>query len=123
MYDINKIRKDFPFLSQSINDKHVVFFDTGASAQKPQVVIDAIADAYAFSYANVHRGVYFLSQEASENYENVRSIVQKFIHAKSRNEIVITKGTTEAINLVANSLDDFINVGYSIPLVTWFILA
>ena len=111
MYDVNKIRKDFPFLSQSINDKPVVFFDTGASAQKPQVVIDAIADAYAFSYANVHRGVYFLSQEASENYENVRSIVQKFIHAKSRNEIVITKGTTEAINLVANSLDDFINVG------------
>ena len=111
MYDVNKIRKDFHFLSQSINDKPVVFFDTGASAQKPQVVIDAIADAYAFSYANVHRGVYFLSQEASENYENVRSIVQKFIHAKSRNEIVITKGTTEAINLVANSLDDFINVG------------
>jgi cysteine desulfurase/selenocysteine lyase len=111
MYNVNKIRKDFPFLSQSINDKPVVFFDTGASAQKPQVVIDAIADAYAFSYANVHRGVYFLSQEASENYENVRSIVQKFINAKSQNEIVITKGTTEAINLVANSLNDFIKAG------------
>jgi cysteine desulfurase/selenocysteine lyase len=111
MYDVNKIRKDFPFLSQSINDKPVVFFDTGASAQKPQVVIDAIADAYAFSYANVHRGVYFLSQEASENYENVRSIVQKFINAKSQNEIIITKGTTEAINLVANSLNDFIRAG------------
>ena len=111
MYDVNKIRKDFPFLSQSINDKPVVFFDTGASAQKPQVVIDAIADAYTFSYANVHRGVYFLSQEASENYENVRSIVQKFINAKSQNEIVITKGTTEAINLVANSLNDFIKAG------------
>ena len=111
MYDVNMIRKDFPFLSQSINDKPVVFFDTGASAQKPQVVIDAIADAYAFSYANVHRGVYFLSQEASGNYENVRSIVQKFINAKSQNEIVITKGTTEAINLVANSLNDFIKAG------------
>ena len=111
MYDVNKIRKDFPFLSQSIYDKPVVFFDTGASAQKPQVVIDAIADAYAFSYANVHRGVYFLSQEASKNYENVRSIVQKFINAKSQNEIVITKGTTEAINLVANSLNDFIRAG------------
>ena len=108
MYDVNKIRKDFPFLSQSVNDKPVVFFDTGASAQKPQVVIDAIANAYAFSYANVHRGVYFLSQEASDRYENVRSIVQKFINAKSENEIVITKGTTEAINLVANSLDGFI---------------
>ena len=111
MYDVNKIRKDFPFLSQSINDKPVVFFDTGASAQKPQVVIDAIANAYAFNYANVHRGVYFLSQEASDRYENVRNIVQKFINAKSESEIVITKGTTEAINLVANSLDGFICTG------------
>lgn len=112
MYDVNKIREGFPFLSQSINNKPVVFFDTGASAQKPQVVIDAISSAYAFSYANVHRGVYFLSQEASDKYENVRSIVQKFINAKSQNEIVITKGTTEAINLVANSLGiDFINDG------------
>lgn len=112
MYDVNKIREGFPFLSQSINNKPVVFFDTGASAQKPQVVIDAISNAYAFSYANVHRGVYFLSQEASDRYENVRSIVQKFINAKSQNEIVITKGTTEAINLVANSLGiDFINAG------------
>jgi len=112
MYDVNKIRKDFPFLSQSINGKPVVFFDTGASAQKPQVVINEIANAYAFSYANVHRGVYFLSQEASDKYENVRSIVQKFINAKYEKEIVITKGTTEAINLVANSLgSDFINAG------------
>ena len=112
MYDVNKIRESFPFLSQSINNKPVVFFDTGASAQKPQVVIDAISSAYAFSYANVHRGVYFLSQEASDKYENVRSIVQKFINTKSQNEIVITKGTTEAINLVANSLGiDFINDG------------
>lgn len=108
MYDIAKIRKDFPFLSQSINNKPVVFFDTGASAQKPQTVIDAIADAYTFSYANVHRGVYFLSQEASDKYEKVRSIIQQFINAKSEKEIVITKGTTEAINLVANSLDNFI---------------
>ena len=105
MYDVNKIRKDFPFLSQSINNKPVVFFDTGASAQKPQVVIDAIANAYAFSYANVHRGVYFLSQEASDKYENVRSIVQKFINAKREDEIVITNGTTESINLVVNSLN------------------
>ncbi len=111
MYDIKKIREGFPFLSQSINDKSVVFFDTGASAQKPQVVIDAISNAYAFSYANVHRGVYFLSQEASYRYENVRMIVQKFINAKSKDEIVITKGTTEAINLVVNSLDDFISAG------------
>ena len=104
MYDIQKIRKDFPFLSQTINNRPVVFFDTGASAQKPQQVIDALADAYAFSYANVHRGVYFLSQEASDRYENVRVLVRDFINAKSKNEIVITKGTTEAINLVANSI-------------------
>ncbi|QIV96261.1 cysteine desulfurase [Allofrancisella inopinata] len=104
MIDIDNIRKDFPFLAQSVNNKPVVFFDTGASAQKPQVVIDAVANAYAFSYANVHRGVYFLSQEASDRYENVRSIVKEFINAKSQNEIVMTKGSTEAINLVANSL-------------------
>lgn len=104
MYDIARIRNDFPFLSQSINDKPVVFFDTGASAQKPQVVIDAIAKAYAFSYANVHRGVYFLSQEASEKFENVRTSVQKFINAGKQEEVVFTKGTTEAINLIANSL-------------------
>ncbi|QIV94297.1 aminotransferase class V-fold PLP-dependent enzyme [Allofrancisella frigidaquae] len=104
MIDIDNIRKDFPFLAQSVNNKPVVFFDTGASAQKPQVVIDAVANAYAFSYANVHRGVYFLSQEASDRYENVRAIVKEFINAKSQNEIVMTKGSTEAINLVANSL-------------------
>lgn len=108
MYDVTKVRKDFPFLSQKINNKPVVFFDTGASAQKPQVVIDAIAEAYKFNYANVHRGVYSLSQEASENYENVRTKVQRFINAGSFNEIVITKGTTEAINLLASSIGNSI---------------
>lgn len=106
MFDIDKIRRGFPFLSQSINDKPVVFFDTGASAQKPQVVIDAVSQAYAFSYANVHRGVYFLSQEVSEKFENVRALVQEFINAKSQEEVVFTKGTTEAINLIANSLGE-----------------
>ncbi|QWU99947.1 aminotransferase class V-fold PLP-dependent enzyme [Francisella salimarina] len=104
MYDVKKIRKDFPFLEQVINDKPVVFFDTGASAQKPQAVINAVADAYKFNYANVHRGVYQLSQEASDRYENVRVKVQQFINAKSSNEIVLTKGTTESINLLANSI-------------------
>lgn len=77
---------------------------TGASAQKPQAVIECVAEAYAYNYANVHRGVYSLSQEASEKYENVRQIVQKFLNSKSADEIVITKGTTEAINLVASSM-------------------
>ncbi|QLE78623.1 SufS family cysteine desulfurase [Francisella sp. Scap27] len=104
MYDIDEIRGDFPFLAQNINDKPVVFFDTGASAQKPQAVIDAVSQAYAFGYANVHRGVYFLSQEASDKFESVRTLVQKFINAKKQEEIVFTKGTTEAINLIANSL-------------------
>lgn len=104
MYDIKKVRSDFPFLKQTINDKPIVFFDTGASAQKPQVVIDAVAEAYKFNYANVHRGVYSLSQEASDKYENVRLKVQKFINAKSSDEVVITKGTTEAINLLASSI-------------------
>lgn len=108
MIDIIKIRKDFPFLVQGINNKPVIFFDTGASAQKPQVVIDAVANAYTFSYANVHRGVYFLSQEASDRYENVRNIVKDFINANSKDEIVMTKGSTEAINLVANSLGNAI---------------
>jgi cysteine desulfurase/selenocysteine lyase len=104
MYDVKKIRKDFPFLSQTVNDRQIVFFDTGASAQKPQCVIDTVAKAYTYSYANVHRGVYSLSQEASEKYEDVRNKVQKFINANSSDEIVITKGTTEAINLLAETL-------------------
>ncbi|NDS71363.1 SufS family cysteine desulfurase [Francisella tularensis subsp. holarctica] len=104
MYDVNKIRQDFPFLAKKINNKSVLFFDTGASAQKPQAVIECVAEAYAYNYANVHRGVYSLSQEASEKYENVRQIVQKFLNSKSADEIVITKGTTEAINLVASSI-------------------
>ena len=112
MYDISKIRSDFPFLSQTINDKQVIFFDTGASAQKPKIVIDAISSAYAFSYANVHRGVYFLSQEASEKYEGVRKLVKDFINAPSEDEIIITKGTTDSINLVAECLSqDFLQSG------------
>ncbi|GAB4226533.1 MAG: SufS family cysteine desulfurase [Francisella sp.] len=104
MYDVNKVRQDFPFLSQKINGKPIVFLDTGASAQKPKIVIEAISDAYTYNYANVHRGAYSLSLEASEKYENVRKIVQSFINSKLSDEIVITKGTTESINLVANSL-------------------
>ena len=105
----NKIRNDFPFLEQAINGKPVVFFDTAASAQKPRTVIDTVANAYKFGYANIHRGVYLLSQEASSRYESVREIVKNFINANSPNEIVITKGTTEAINLIANAMGDILS--------------
>lgn len=104
MLNIEKIRTDFPFLSQTVHGKRIAFLDTGASAQKPQVVIDAIADANTYNYANIHRGVYSLSDIASERYEKVRDQVQTFIHASSRDEIVFTSGTTESINLVAQSL-------------------
>ena len=106
MFNVNKIREDFPFLKQNINGKKVIFLDTGASAQKPKVVINAITNSYMFDYANVHRGVYSLSQEASEKYENVRNIVKNFINAPCENEIVITKGTTESINLIADCLSN-----------------
>ncbi|WP_119343777.1 aminotransferase class V-fold PLP-dependent enzyme [Facilibium subflavum] len=106
MFDIEKIRQDFPFLRQTIHGKPVVFLDTAASAQKPQVVIDAVTESYTNNYANVHRGVYTLSDQATEKYEGARKTVQKFIHATYFEEVIFTKGTTEAINLVAFSLLD-----------------
>ncbi len=112
MLDIQKIRQDFPFLKQTIHGKPVVFLDTGASAQKPNIVIDAVKDSYTNDYANVHRGVYYLSDQATEKYEGTRKIVQHFIGAQKSQEIIFTKGTTESINLVASSLlDQYFNVG------------
>ena len=104
MLDIQKIQKDFLFLQQKIHGNPVVFLDTAASAQKPGVVIDAVAESYTNHYANVHRGLYALSEQASEKYENTRKIVQNFIGAKHVEEIIFTKGTTESINLVAHAL-------------------
>lgn len=112
MLDIQKIRQDFPFLKQTIHGKPVVFLDTGASAQKPNIVIDAVKDSYTNDYANVHRGVYYLSDQATEKYEGTRKIVQHFIGAQKMEEIIFTKGTTESINLVASSLLDlYFNAG------------
>ena len=101
MYDVQTIRKDFPILSRQVNGKPLVYLDNGASAQKPQVVIDAITQAYSMEYANVHRGLHFLSNLATEKYEAVRGKVARFLNAGSEDEIVFTTGTTEGINLIS----------------------
>ncbi len=101
MYDVSEIRKDFPILARTVNDKPLVYLDNGASAQKPQVVIDAVTRGYAEEYSNVHRGLHFLSNLATDKYESVRGTVARFLNAPSEDEIVFTSGTTEGINLVA----------------------
>jgi cysteine desulfurase/selenocysteine lyase len=101
MYDVRKIRADFPILAREVNGKPLVYLDNGASAQKPQVVIDAITRAYSQEYANVHRGLHYLSNLATEKYEATRGVIAKFLNAASEDEIVFTSGTTEAINLVS----------------------
>ena len=101
MYDLNTIRADFPILSREVNGKPLVYLDNGASAQKPQVVIDAITRGYAEEYANVHRGLHYLSNISTERYEAVRGIIARFIGAASENEIVLNSGTTEGINMVS----------------------
>jgi len=100
-YDVDKIRADFPILARQVNGKPLTYLDNGASAQKPQVVIDAITNAYAHEYANVHRGLHYLSNLATDKYEAVRGITARFLGAGSENEIVFNSGTTEGINLVA----------------------
>ncbi len=101
MYDVDEVRKDFPILSREVNGKPLVYLDNGASAQKPKVVIDAITRAYAEEYSNVHRGLHYLSNLATEKYESVRGTIARFLNAGSEDEIVMNSGTTEGINLVA----------------------
>ncbi len=103
MYDVSEIRKDFPILSREVNNKPLVYLDNGASAQKPQVVIDAITNAYSMEYSNVHRGLHYISNLATENYEAVRGTIARFLGAGSHDEIILNSGTTEAINMVAYS--------------------
>ena len=102
-YDVSRIRGDFPILSEEIHGKPLTFLDNGASAQKPRQVIDAVRAIYETEYANVHRGAYYLSEQATARYEGARDIVQRFLNASSRQEIVFAKNVTEAINLVAYS--------------------
>ncbi|MXN53584.1 SufS family cysteine desulfurase [Shinella sp. AETb1-6] len=106
-YDVEAIRKDFPILSKTVYGKPLVYLDNGASAQKPQSVIDAISNAYSNEYANVHRGLHFLSNAATDAYEAAREKVRRFLNASSVDEIVFTKSSTEAINTVA--------YGYGMP--------
>jgi cysteine desulfurase/selenocysteine lyase len=106
MYDINKVREDFPILSRKIYDKPLVYLDNAATTQKPLCVLDAMRSEYLNVNANVHRGVHWMSQQATELHEAARETVRKFINAKSATEIVFTRGTTEGLNLVASSYSD-----------------
>jgi cysteine desulfurase/selenocysteine lyase len=102
-YDVERIRRDFPILSREVHGRKLVYLDSAASAQRPQQVIDAVDRYEKFSHANVHRGVHALSQEATEAFEGARDRVRRFINARSTREIIFTRGTTESINLVAQS--------------------
>ncbi|WP_410007235.1 aminotransferase class V-fold PLP-dependent enzyme [Bartonella sp. HY406] len=107
IFDVNRIRKDFPILSLEVYNKPLAYLDNGASAQKPQCVIDAITNAYSSAYANVHRGLHFLSNAATDLYEQARESVRSYLNASSSDEIIFTKNATEAINTVA--------YGYAMP--------
>ena len=100
-FNVEKVRADFPILSRQVNNRPLVYLDNGASAQKPQVVIDAVTQAYTAEYANVHRGLHYLSNLATDKYEAVRGKVAKFLNAASEDNIVFNSGTTEGINLIA----------------------
>ena len=111
MLDIQKVRADFPILSQKVDGKPLVYFDNGATSQKPQVVIDAISRYYSEYNANIHRGVHTLSQLATDAYEQSRNTIQKHINAKQNYEIIFTSGTTFGINLVANGFASLLDAG------------
>ena len=106
MYDINKVREDFPILSRTVYGKPLVYFDNGATTQKPLCVLDAMREEYLNVNANVHRGVHWMSQQATDLHEAARETVRKFINARSTTEIVFTRGTTESLNLVASSFTE-----------------
>ena len=102
-YDLDAIRADFPILAERVHGKPLTYLDNGASAQKPQAVIDAVSNAYGHEYANVHRGLHHLSNLATANFEKAREKVRGFLNARSDEEIIFTRNATEAINLVASS--------------------
>lgn len=106
MLDIQAIRNDFPILSRKVYDKDLIYFDNAATTQKPRCVVEKIEDGYYNVNANIHRGVHFLSQAATEAHEEARKTVRQFINARQANEIVFTRGTTESINLIASSFTD-----------------
>ena len=106
MYDINEIRKEFPILQRQVYGKPLIYLDNAATTQKPLCVIESITEAYTNVNANVHRGVHFLSQKATEQYEEARETVRRFINARHSHEVIFTRGTTESINLVASSFGE-----------------
>jgi cysteine desulfurase/selenocysteine lyase len=110
-FQLDKIRAQFPILEREVNGKRLVYFDNGATSQKPQCVIDSINTYYSFENANIHRGVHFLSQEATTKYEDARSTIQKAINANEPCEVIFTKGTTDSINLVAYSFGETLEKG------------
>ncbi len=111
MLDTESIRKDFPILSRKVYGKDLIYFDNGATTQKPRCVVEAIEEGYYNVNANIHRGVHFLSQAATEAHEEARKTIQRFINAAEAREIIITRGTTEAINLVAFSFGEMLEAG------------
>ncbi|MDA9125195.1 cysteine desulfurase [Flavobacteriaceae bacterium] len=108
IFDVDKIRKDFPILSRIVNGKPLIYLDNAATSQTPQQVIDVIVDYYSNYNANIHRGVHTLSQDATDKYENARQTIQQHFNAKHAHEIIFTSGTTHSINLVANGFTNFL---------------
>ncbi|MDG1428972.1 MAG: cysteine desulfurase [Crocinitomicaceae bacterium] len=110
-FDVNKIRDDFPLLKRSVYGKDLIYLDNGATSQKPQVVIDAINEYYSENNSNIHRGVHYLSQLATTQYEDARKIIQTYINASLPEEVLFTKGTSDSINLVAFSFGETLSKG------------
>ncbi len=111
MFDVHKIREDFPILKRKVNGKPLVYFDNAATSQTPQVVIDTIVDYYSNYNANIHRGVHTLSQEATDAYEIARKKIQEHFNAKHTHEIILTSGTTHSINIIATGFTDILSKG------------
>ena len=110
-FSVREIRNEFPALRQLVYGKNLIYFDNGATSQKPQVVLDAINRYYSKDNANIHRGVHFMSQKATTEFEEARIIIQKYLNARTREEVIFTKGTTDGINLVANSFGELLSAG------------
>ena len=110
-FDVEQVRKQFPVLSQQIYGKDLIYFDNGATSQKPQIVIDAIEEYYSKNNSNIHRGVHHLSQVATSQYEGARTIIQQYINAPLKEEVLFTSGTTASINLVAYSFGESLKEG------------
>ena len=111
LFSVREIREEFPALRQQIYGKNLIYFDNGATSQKPQIVLDAINKFYSKENANIHRGVHFMSQKATTEYEESRKRIQKYINARKSEEIIFTKGTTDGINLVASSYGELLQAG------------